>query len=32
MMAGALNLMEETGKQMGVAKDTQIGEDETWNA
>ena len=32
MMAGALNLMEETGKQMGVAKDTQIGEDEIWNA
>lgn len=31
MMAGALDLQEEKGKQMGVAKDTQIGEGETWN-
>ena len=31
MMAGALNLMEEKGKQMGVAKDSRIGEDSAWN-
>ena len=32
MMAGALDLMEEKGKVMGVAKDSLIGEDETWDA
>ena len=32
MMAGALDLAEEKGKPMGVAKDSRIGEDETWNA
>ena len=36
MMAGALNLEEEKGKKMGVAKDSRIGEehgeDGTWNA
>ena len=32
MMAGALDLAEEKGKPMGVAKDSQIGEDGTWNA
>ena len=32
MMAGALDLTEEKGKPMGVAKDTLIGEDERWNA
>ncbi len=31
MMAGALNLMEEKGKPMGVAKDSRIGEDSAWN-
>ena len=31
MMAGALDLMEQKGKPMGVAKDSQIGEDQTWN-
>lgn len=31
MMAGSLNLMEEKGKQMGIAKDTQIGGDASWN-
>ena len=35
-MAGALNLEEEKGKKMGVAKDSRIGEehgeDGTWNA
>ena len=34
MMAGALDLAEEKGKPMGVAKDSQIaeGEDSAWNA
>ena len=34
MMAGALDLAEEKGKTMGVAKDSRIGEreDETWSA
>ena len=36
MMAGALDLTEEKGKKMGVAKDSRIGEengeDGTWNA
>lgn len=31
MMAGALDLMEQKGKPMGVAKDSQIGEDQAWN-
>lgn len=32
MMAGALDLMEEKGKPMGIAKDSQIGEEHTWDA
>ncbi len=31
MMAGALDLAEEKGKQMGVAKDSRIGEDQAWS-
>lgn len=31
MMAGALDLMEQKGKPMGLAKDSQIGEDQAWN-
>ena len=31
MMAGALDLMEQKGKPMGIAKDSQIGEDQAWN-
>ena len=31
MLAGALDLMEQKGKPMGVAKDSQIGEDQAWN-
>ena len=32
MMSGALDLMEEKGKPMGVAKDSFIEEDKSWNA
>ena len=31
MMAGALDLMEEKGKPMGIAKDSQIVEGHTWH-